>query len=116
MDAAGIPYQKTVFSDPDADGLWRTVTENVTDRAVEYAVCLYIRIRYADGGERSLAVAGFDAAKHSRSIRSVAAAACEDRSNVIAKIGGIDYRFKVGSYSYSPYTKEQLTFLETLGK
>lgn len=116
LDAAGIPYQKTVFSDPDADGLWRTVTENVTDRAVEYAVCLYVRIRYADGGERSLAVAGFDAAKHSRSIRSVAAAACEDRSNVIAKIGGIDYRFKVGSYSYSPYTKEQLTFLETLGK
>lgn len=83
---------------------------------MEHNMTPEIIAKYADDGERNLAVTGFDAAKHSRSIRSVAAAACEDRSNVIAKIGGIDYRFKVGGYSYSPYTKEQLTFLETLGK
>ncbi len=120
LDAASIAYEKTVLTTP-TNGI-HYVVKNITDKTVSYSACAYITLQYADGSTQTVSLA-YHAEKNARSVKDVATSAYADRATVQAPLTNtISYKFKVGKdfgvgeytvLSFSPYTKEQLTLLDS---
>lgn len=120
LDAAQVAYEKIALTASEKRGIYHAVKENISDISVKYSACPYITVHYADDSTQTFNVAGYSAADHSRSVKMVAEAAYEDRSNLRGTAGEMNYMFKISSsyatgdytmFSYSPYTEEQLDLL-----
>lgn len=124
LDAAGIVYETVTLTDmPAAEGATNTgyyaVKENLTDKTKAYSAIGYITVKFADESTAKV-TAAYNAANHSRSIKQIAEGAYADRTQTMREEDGVKYMFKVSkdyaigdfiSFSFSPYTKEQLDLL-----
>ena len=97
--------------------------EAVENAETVYAACGSFTVAFADGSTHTH-TAVYDPAKNARSVRVVAQKAYAERSNIrLTSTDGIAYLYKVSiryavgdflSYSFSPYTADQLEILLTL--
>ena len=116
LDVAQITYDKVAFTTAAQNGNYFAVKENITDMGASYSACLFVTVKYSDESVKTIAIADYSAEDHARSVKAVAAAAFDDRASVRAEEKGVNYKFKVGSFSFSPYTKEQNALLEEFKK
>lgn len=124
LDAASITYEKTVFTTAQ-NGIHYVLKNNISDVKTSYSACAYITVQFADGSTQTVYLA-YSALNNARSVKDVATAAYADRATVPAPLTDtISYKFKVGKdfgvgdytvLSFSPYTKEQLTLLDSFRK
>ena len=122
LETAQAANEKIALTASEKSGIYHAVKENISDVTVKYSACPYITITYSDESSKTYSIDGYSDADHSRSVKMVASAAYEDRSNLRTTVGEITYAFKVSSsyatqdytmFSFSPYTEEQLDLLAT---
>ena len=124
LDAAQIANSKTTFPADSENDIYYVLKENITDASVSYSVSAYVTVQYADGTIKTLANK-YKAEDHARSVKAVSEMAYADRATVRSTADGKNYAFKVSkdyavgdytTFSYSPYTMEQLDLLAKFKK